>query len=72
MVEKRVGPSETKGRAQRKAEGKSMRRWKCKGLVISQKGKSAEGSERQETNTTKTGESQDAKQYKARSRSRYG
>ena len=54
MVEKRVGPSERKGRAQRKAKGKSLRRWRGKGPVISQKGKSAEGSERQETNTKNT------------------
>ena len=67
MVEKRVGPSETKGRAQRKAKRKSLRKWRGKGHVISQKGKSAEGSEKQETNTTKTGESKDAIQYKAKS-----
>ena len=67
MVEKRVGPSETKGSAQRKTKGKSPRGGRGQGLVILQKGKSAEGSERQETNTTKTGESKDAIQYKAKS-----
>ena len=54
MVEKRVGPSEKKGRAQRRAKGKRLPGWKGKEPVPPQKGKSAEGSERQETNTKKT------------------
>ena len=51
---------------------KGWRDGKEKGWSVRKKGKSAEGSERQETNTTETREPQDAKQYKARSSSRYG
>ena len=69
------GPRREDGRAQGEAltaARKGHARKHAKSSSFHQKRNSAEGSERQETNTTKTGESQDAKQYKARSRSRYG